>query len=365
MKAICCFAFISFQLFILSSEKNWDSNELVQRILDDNISKHPNYFIYDPHNYLSSNTFFSNEIASFCSKHKIHLYVIFLSAINYSKDIKDIETFTSITAESLSKHLNIQEENTIYVIFSINQRKMRIRTGREVRRYLYDSQCLEIIEELKPYLRKQLYDKVASRLINLLSNHYNNPMYSPNRNQIEDITDYLKDYSLFVILLLLFFIMWPITFCCSARDNRKRKEKIKTILDKVKANKEIEVDECIICLEKLNANQTDDNTTQTLECGHKYHKECIVNWLSKNAFCPLCKDKFDKKNELSKNSNDSDDVNYDSRNTNTHNIIEDCILTNMIFNFQNSRRNQTNTHSHYNNDYSSSGGGSGGATGSW
>lgn len=360
MKAICCFAFISFLLFTLSSEKNWDSNELVQRILDDNISRNPNYFIYDPHHYLS--TFFSNEVASFCSKHKIHLYVIFLSAINYSNDIKDIETFTSIIAVSLSKHLNIKEENTIYAIFSINQRKMRIRTGREVRRYLYDSQCLEIIDELKPLLRKQLYNEVASTLINLLSNYYNNPKYSLNRKQISQI---IKDYSVYVILFLLFFIIWPITLCCSARHNRKRKEKIRTILDKVKANKEIEVDECIICLEKLNANQIDDNTTQTLECGHKYHKECIVNWLSKNAFCPLCKDKFDKKNELSKICNGSDDANYDSRNTSTHNFIEDSILTNMIFNFQNSRKKQTNNHSHYNNDYRFSGDGSGGATGSW
>lgn len=46
---------------------------------------------------------------------------------------------------------------------------------------------------------------------------------------------------------------------------------------------EINGDLCVICLSELG---TDD---YTLECNHKYHTKCIVEWFRKGqAHCPLC-----------------------------------------------------------------------------
>tara|TARA_B100001093_G_scaffold190978_1_gene183473 strand:- start:3901 stop:4401 length:501 start_codon:yes stop_codon:yes gene_type:complete len=44
--------------------------------------------------------------------------------------------------------------------------------------------------------------------------------------------------------------------------------------------------ECIICL-----NETDnyDYNLKKLKCNHKFHKDCIDDWLSKNKNCPICR----------------------------------------------------------------------------
>ena len=31
---------------------------------------------------------------------------------------------------------------------------------------------------------------------------------------------------------------------------------------------------------------------KTLLCGHKYHRECIETWFTKEESCPLCRDEF-------------------------------------------------------------------------
>jgi hypothetical protein len=45
---------------------------------------------------------------------------------------------------------------------------------------------------------------------------------------------------------------------------------------------QIEEKECIICL--------DDVKTEwrQLECQHQYHKQCIEDWITIKATCPLC-----------------------------------------------------------------------------
>ncbi len=42
-------------------------------------------------------------------------------------------------------------------------------------------------------------------------------------------------------------------------------------------------DECPICLEILQSSDI-----YVLNCLHKYHKECIVDWSKRSNLCPLC-----------------------------------------------------------------------------
>lgn len=39
-------------------------------------------------------------------------------------------------------------------------------------------------------------------------------------------------------------------------------------------------DECVICLEP--------NVDYALVCTHKFHKECIYDWLGRSNVCPVC-----------------------------------------------------------------------------
>ena len=43
---------------------------------------------------------------------------------------------------------------------------------------------------------------------------------------------------------------------------------------------------CCICLDDTKKN------IKTLLCRHKYHKECIEEWFTKEETCPLCRDEF-------------------------------------------------------------------------
>ena len=102
---------------------------------------------------------------------------------------------------------------------------------------------------------------------------------------------------------------------------------MKEFLDKCKqkANpKEIFTESCIICLEdfksdeeikaleNLDKNAFEKMETSILECGHKFHRKCISDWLKKEENCPICRMKFNlKPNENNTDNKSSNDFNFD------------------------------------------------------
>jgi len=48
---------------------------------------------------------------------------------------------------------------------------------------------------------------------------------------------------------------------------------------------------CSICLEEISKRPCD---TLWLPCSHTFHKKCILPWISKNTYCPLCREDFIK-----------------------------------------------------------------------
>lgn len=48
----------------------------------------------------------------------------------------------------------------------------------------------------------------------------------------------------------------------------------------------IEIAECSICLENINAN------LKTTTCGHNFHADCLKSWKTRNATCPMCRTKI-------------------------------------------------------------------------
>ena len=50
-----------------------------------------------------------------------------------------------------------------------------------------------------------------------------------------------------------------------------------------------EQQECVICLDDVETEWRD------LECHHRYHKQCIENWITVRATCPMCMKKIENK----------------------------------------------------------------------
>jgi len=73
---------------------------------------------------------------------------------------------------------------------------------------------------------------------------------------------------------------------------KKKESKVDTKKEEISKisfiNKSSELDECIICLEKMKLNEK----LMILKCTHIYHHECLSLWLSKKSICPLCDTKI-------------------------------------------------------------------------
>lgn len=52
-------------------------------------------------------------------------------------------------------------------------------------------------------------------------------------------------------------------------------------------SKQINQGDCSICLDLLSKNE--DYCLKIKKCSHIFHETCIVQWLSKNTTCPICR----------------------------------------------------------------------------
>ena len=41
---------------------------------------------------------------------------------------------------------------------------------------------------------------------------------------------------------------------------------------------------CLICLDSMNK----DNNIIMIDCGHKYHRDCLLTWFQRKKICPEC-----------------------------------------------------------------------------
>ena len=54
------------------------------------------------------------------------------------------------------------------------------------------------------------------------------------------------------------------------------------------------VNECVICIDPI-VNQTD---CRMLSCFHIFHSDCIENWLTQTASCPICNKELNTKENI-------------------------------------------------------------------
>ena len=168
-----------------------------------------------------------------------------------------------------------------------------------------------MLNKRKRDLNAENYKEVANGIVKDIYKTYTRKVDNPNEN-----------------LILIFSVMFVIglsmlVFLLNREQTSPQEERVKLFFDKLskKENlKDIFDESCIICLGAFksadsvknkenteNKELLDKEETFVLECGHKYHRKCISDWVKKEEKCPLCKIKIDNKgkdnNEIGKNTN--------------------------------------------------------------
>ncbi|MCQ2818117.1 MAG: TPM domain-containing protein [archaeon] len=277
------------------------------------------YLIVDPKNYISSKD--KKEMKTYMKNiyetQKITTYCFVIDEMNsiYDSD-EGIAKFTNIVCERLLKKDDKRESNSICILFSIDNRRYRISTGREVKKIWKDKDCREIVGDQKDRMRKEKYGVAFKEILKDFSE--NNHHYSISRT----ISEFWEDYWFLIILSVIVIIFLVNYFTEDTKTKDKKKlEKIQKLLKKYnekKDSKTVLSETCAICLEPLLPGQEDikegelseeeikkkkeerkiieeelKKNISKLQCGHQFHTDCIVNWLKRKESCPLCREKFD------------------------------------------------------------------------
>lgn len=96
---------------------------------------------------------------------------------------------------------------------------------------------------------------------------------------------YWCKYIHFIVLMIIIFLRTEDTQETYEVEWRRMDSEEINMLTTINCNEEMTKESCSICLDDY---VMEDKIT-VLPCGHKYHYNCISNWLKRNAVCPLCK----------------------------------------------------------------------------
>ena len=293
--------FISLYSFLncLPSKDIW--NQVVKRKSKYSIINNTNYFFYQEKDYCKRDIYSEDMIRlyekqkSLFLKRNIPNYIFVVE--NFDEKLESIENGAYDLGQYIYNEFKANIHDSIIALFSIKTRRIRIAT----RNYRLRDKLKFIVYYLRDPLRKQNYYEAFLKYYDLLEYYLS-----------FGIIDYFL-ITLFIIGIFI-LILEKIKKCYYLQDDPTLK-RIINFLKSQKANKNIFAEYCIICLCKLKEGQdnielidikennktekeTEGNTKlietesdgiSTLNCGHRFHTECIKKWPSMKKNCPICK----------------------------------------------------------------------------
>jgi len=343
-----------------STQEIWDPDSLYNytkiNFLDSN---NPNktsnlkHMIVDPENYLnvSDITKIYQIMEMLYDKLKINSYIFLISHMEISSYKLKQEEYINMKLETerfLSKfNYMMYRDNSFYednmtltVIFFLKDKEIRVRTGRSLRKIIQDKDALNIINMRNEDLIEENYDKVVYEFVNDIYNTYISNFELYNSFLYKN-----KEKIFFSIIFLIIGIILYI-YIINYVPESEREDKIKEFLyrNKDKKVKTMFNQACIICLDYfmperdklkienlLDKKKLKREKTNLLECGHKFHERCIIQWLKTQNKCPICRIsiKYEENNIKPKKENKSDEeaINFLSFDNDykVDNIVDDIV----------------------------------------
>ena len=292
--------------------KHWTPQRLYKYLNETYL--HPNnpnkdrnikYFIFDPETYCVYEEMeeAENTLKILYEQYNVSVHVFLIS---HMKDkYHDLSDYVyaafvdKLTYLIYKEHPDYNENMTLTAVFFLKDEKMRIKTTNKLKKIFTETESLNILNRRKKDLRANNYLEIVNGFTKDVYKHYLRKTEKPHGNLI----------LMFTVILVLGLTM--LLFLLNREGSSLQEDKVRIFLDKVKKTdniKEIFNTSCIICLEDLKSKEEvkesekkellEKNDLSLLECGHKFHKNCISDWSKKDQGCPLCKAKIDvKENE--------------------------------------------------------------------
>lgn len=102
------------------------------------------------------------------------------------------------------------------------------------------------------------------------------------------------------------------------------------------------LDECVICIEKLDK---DEDFISTLPCGHSFHSPCIIEYfyIHKKPECPLCRNMVFNIPTLNKENADNVVIHVPQNTYDTQNVQAHTILNSEDYTLMDTNNNENET----------------------
>lgn len=282
LKSLCSLQYVVFLLFLFNivSAQSWTPHELF------NITQGRDFLI-DPNNYINKSGSSYSNVEKYVKEieeiRNFQVYIYFIDSIGPGYDIKflftikkDIQKFVNDLAFLVSGGNLEADKNSLFILFSIEDRQNRISTGSEVRKYLTDAQSSGYLKKIRSKLQYADYTGALEDL-----------MYNINWRTTKDTTFYDLLDNLYIILIVL-----GLCFCCCAyvgdergdlektrdQEAEKKLEKIKQITEKNKDNTKFLDDNCIICLDEFSPEYKNNMTKNNNKLNDNIENKNNINY---------------------------------------------------------------------------------------
>ena len=302
------------------------SDNIWSKVVQYNISKlmvfnNSNYFIFQEKDYCKKDIH-SKEMEDLYEKQKSFFTkwetANYIFVVDYFDENQEpIQDGAFHLSQYLYNNLGVKMEKSVLALFSIETRRVTIRTGEITKKDLLDKEAEDVISSLKELLQQNNYYEAFLKYYELID-------YYMDHNKLSvGIIIYFIVLGIIVIAIFIGIFIVYIERCfylCKKPFQLPNDDKLKDIVEFLKSkkgNKKIFTEECIICLNsltihkknkenideeilKINLISKEENGISTLNCGHQFHTNCIIKWYNMKNSCPICRQIILKENDSNK-----------------------------------------------------------------
>lgn len=264
--------------------------------------------VIDPNGYIRNLDEIYEKIVIIEQNYNISFLLIVIDEIDdpylpwfgAKKNVDRVRIFAKEFQELYYKNNETLLDNSMTLLIAIQDRKMRIDTGKTVQNEFSAYGKQRLLDNIKPELRKKRYTRAFTIILNNIIDY--------------DVFMY-RHYFLIIAIIAVLLIFFCVGMWVGIKQDKEKNfanlkiSKINNLIIELhKGDKQVRniiSENCAICLEKFKKVgentedgleipllELDEKQINTLDCGHMFHSGCINKWKEVEIECPLCLEKM-------------------------------------------------------------------------